>query len=350
MIINDLSSCSVLLTASLKDVVENLTVSGVRLCLVVDAESKLLGIVSDGDIRRGLLAGKSLDDSVVEVMNQAFASANDTLGVAELERIAIAKDVNHLPLVDVEGRVTGLFLNKPDGGKRRLPNVVVIMAGGLGMRLRPLTNTTPKPMVRVAGKPMVQHTIEALRSEGFENFVFALNYLGEQIEQYFGDGSDFGVNITYVTEQEPLGTAGALSLLDRIYSEPIVVVNGDVLLFGKLSDMLDFHLSNGAEVTVGVKVLDTQIPFGVVEVDGNAVTGITEKPVYRDFVNAGVYVLEPRILEGLVTGARIDMPDLVETALERKGVVAFPLHETWLDMGRPEDLRRAEDAHRGHRG
>lgn len=350
MLIHDLSSCTVVGTASVKDVVENLTLSGLRLCMVVDQDAKLLGIVSDGDIRRGLLAGKGLDDPVVEIMNRSFASSPDALGLADLASQARAKEISHIPLLDAEGRVTGLFVDQIDGGIPHLPNVVVIMAGGMGMRLRPLTETTPKPMLSVAGKPMVQHTIEALRSEGFRDFVISLNYLGEQIEQHFGAGSDFGVNISYVTEKEPLGTAGALSLMNRTFTDPVVVVNGDVLLLAKVSDMLDYHQSHEAEITVGVKVLDTQIPFGVVEVDGSRVMGITEKPVYRDFVNAGVYVLEPRVLEGLTPGARIDMPELVETAIARERVVAFPLHETWIDMGRPEDLRRAEDEHRGRQG
>lgn len=350
MLIHNLSSCTVVGTASVKDVVESLTLSGLRICLVVDEDTKLCGIVSDGDIRRGLLAGKGLDDRVVEIMNKGFASAPDTLGLVDVATQARALEVSHVPLVDAQGHVTGLFVDQKDGGFSELSSVVVIMAGGMGMRLRPLTETTPKPMLTVGGKPMVQHTLEALRSEGFRDFVISLNYLGEQIEQYFGDGSHFGVNISYVTEKEPLGTAGALSLISQTFTEPVVVVNGDVFLLAKVSDMLDYHRSREAEITVGVKVLDTQIPFGVLEVEGSRVKGITEKPVYRDFVNAGVYVLEPHVIQELTPGARVDMPELVETAIAREGVVAFPLHETWIDMGRPEDLRRAEAEHRGRQG
>jgi dTDP-glucose pyrophosphorylase len=330
-----------------KDVVQNLTASGLRLSLVTDHQGKLVGIVADGDIRRGLLAGKGLDDSVADVMNTSFASASSSSSAAELAVLAKSREISHVPLVDDTGRVAGLFLDKVDGGMRSLPNTVVVMAGGMGMRLRPITETTPKPMVSVAGKPMVQHTIEALRAEGFKNFVLSLNYLGEQIEGYFGDGSAFGVNIRYVTEHEPLGTAGALSLLEENFSDPVVVVNGDVLVSAKISDVLEYHNTHNAEITVGVKVLDTQIPFGVVEVSGSRITAITEKPVYRDFVNAGVYVLAPHIVAGLERGVRVDMPDIVVGAIGRGAVVAFPLHETWIDMGRPEDLRRAEDEHRG---
>ena len=351
MLIADVSSCAVPTAATMKDVVENLTVSGLRLCLVVDGAGKLVGIVSDGDIRRGLLAGKGLGDPIVDVMNGNFVSASGAQGLAELGTLARARELTHIPIVDERGMATGLFIDQVEEKQNAfLQNTVVIMAGGMGLRLRPLTETTPKPMLSVAGKPMMQHTIEALKAEGLRNFVLSLNYLGEQIEQHFGDGSTFGVDITYVREKEPLGTAGSLSLLDQTFSDPIVVVNGDVLLSAKISDMLRYHTSHNAEITVGVKVLDTQIPFGVVNLDGSRITGISEKPVYRDFVNAGVYVMEPHIVEQLERGVRVDMPDIVGSTLGQGAVVAFPLHETWIDMGRPEDLRRAEDEHRGRLG
>jgi dTDP-glucose pyrophosphorylase len=342
VLIADVSSCAVPTAATMKDVVENLTVSGLRLCLVVDGAGKLVGIVSDGDIRRGLLAGKGLDDPIVDVMNGNFVSASGAQGLAELGTLARARELTHIPIVDERGMATGLFIDQVEEKHNAfLQNTVVIMAGGMGLRLRPLTETTPKPMLSVAGKPMMQHTIEALKAEGLRNFVLSLNYLGEQIEQHFGDGSTFGVDITYVREKEPLGTAGSLSLLDQTFSDPIVVVNGDVLLSAKISDMLRYHTSHNAEITVGVKVLDTQIPFGVVNLDGSRITGISEKPVYRDFVNAGVYVLAPQVLEDVAPGVRLDMPELVAGRLSQQAVYAFPLHESWRDLGHMEDLENA---------
>lgn len=194
---------------------------------------------------------------------------------------------------------------------------------------------------------MVQHTIESLRAEGFANFVLAVNYLGEQIESHFGDGSDLGVRITYVKESQPLGTGGALSLLQDNYQNPIVVANGDVMLSAKISEMLEFHQQMGGDLTVGVKLLETQIPYGVVEVDGTRILGIREKPVYRDFVNAGVYVLNPTLLGGIPRDVKFDMTELLVQVIETATAVAFPLHESWVDLGRHEDLVRAREEHDG---
>jgi NDP-sugar pyrophosphorylase family protein len=243
--------------------------------------------------------------------------------------------------VDEEGKLTGLFIDQPDGEAAPRNNSVVIMAGGMGLRLRPLTENTPKPMIPVGGKPMVQHTIESLRAEGFVDFVLAINYLGDQIEGHFGDGSGLGVRITYVKEEQPLGTGGALSLLEGAFTAPIVVINGDVLLSARLADMLNYHHSHSADITVGVKVLETQIPFGVIELAGNQIVGMQEKPVYRDFVNAGVYVLEPSVVGSVPAAVRLDMPDLVAEWLGRRKVFAYPMHESWRDLGRIDDLELA---------
>jgi NDP-sugar pyrophosphorylase family protein len=300
-----------------------------------------MGIVSDGDIRRGLLAGTELDSPATTVMNASFSSAPRETPHAELTRLARSQEITHLPLVDGEGKLVGLFMDQPDIEASFLDNTVVIMAGGMGLRLRPLTESTPKPMLPVGGKPMVQHTIEGLRAEGFTNFVLAINYLGEQIEGHFGDGSGLGVRIAYVKEQQPLGTGGALSLLEGAFTSPIVLVNGDVLLQARLTDMLNYHHSHSADITVGVKVLDTQIPFGVVELEGNQIVAMQEKPVYRDFVNAGVYVLEPSVVQSVAPALRLDMPDLVGAWLGQRKVFAYPMHELWRDLGLIEELELA---------
>jgi dTDP-glucose pyrophosphorylase len=341
VLVDDVSRCSVAGSATVKDVVESLTASGLRLCLVVGAEHTVVGIVSDGDIRRGLLAGARLDSPVTTVMNGSFASARIGTPVLELTRLARSREVTHLPLVDGEGRLAGLFIDQPDGAATTVDNTVVIMAGGMGLRLRPLTETTPKPMIPVGGKPMVQHTIESLRAEGFVNFVLAINYLGAQIEGHFGDGSGLGVRITYAKEKQPLGTGGALSLLPGAFSSPIVVINGDVLVSARLTELLNYHRSHSADITVGVKVLDTQIPFGVVELEGNHIVAMQEKPVYRDFVNAGIYVLEPSVVQSVPSSVRLDMPELVGEWLGRRKVFAYPMHESWRDLGHLEDLENA---------
>lgn len=345
MLVNDFSRCVVAQAASVKTVVENLTNSGLRLSLVVSPDGKLLGLISDGDIRRGLLAGVGLESAAKTIMNSRFAFAPSETPVPELRRIVRSRELSHLPLIDEEGRLTGLFVNNPEMHGAGRDNPVVIMAGGQGLRLRPLTEGTPKPMLPVGGKPIIQHTIEALRADGFSNFVIAINYLGDQIESHFGDGSDFGVDISYVREEEPLGTGGALSLLQGNFVSPILVVNGDVMLSARISEMLEFHLKSGGELTVGVKLLETQIPYGVVDVDGSQIRGIKEKPVYRDFVNAGVYVLNPGLLVRVPQDEKFDMTDLLATVVETSSATAFPLHESWIDVGRHEDLLRARSEH-----
>jgi dTDP-glucose pyrophosphorylase len=345
VLVDDVSRCVVPEAATVKSVVENLTRSGLRLSLVVDTDGALLGIVSDGDIRRGLLAGEGLESPVTAVMNRKFAVAPTGTPLLELKRRARSHGVTHLPLVDQDGNLAALFIDQTDDQRDGRDNTVVIMAGGVGLRLRPLTENTPKPMLSVGGKPMVQHTIEALRSEGFANFVLAINYLGDQIESHFGDGSDFGLDISYVRESQPLGTGGALSLLEGNFQAPILVVNGDVMLSAKISEVLDFHNQSGGELTVGVKLLETQIPYGVVEVDGTRILGIKEKPVYRDFVNAGVYVLNPGLLRKVPHDEKFDMTDLLAQVIATSTATAFPLHESWIDLGRHEDLLRAREEH-----
>lgn len=345
MLVHEVSHCVVPETATVKAVVQSLTSSGLRLSLVVNSEGLLVGIISDGDIRRGLLAGEGLDSPATAVMNTSFASAPSGTSPLELTRLARSREVTHLPLVGGGGRLAGLFIDQPQAESLPRENTVVIMAGGMGLRLRPLTENTPKPMLPVGGKPMVQHTIEALRSEGFSDFVLAVNYLGDQIESHFGDGSAFGVHITYVRESQPLGTGGALSLLDGNFDSPILVVNGDVMLSAKISEMLEFHHQSGGQLTVGVKLLETQIPYGVVDVEGTRILGIKEKPVYRDFVNAGVYVLDPELLGAVPRDEKFDMTDLLARVIESSVATAFPLHESWIDLGRHEDLVRARKEH-----
>lgn len=341
MLVDDVSRCVVPDSATVKDVVENLTGSGLRLSLVVSSDGTLLGIVSDGDIRRGLLAGQGLDSPAQAVLNTNYSFAPSGTPVSELTRMARLREVTHLPLIGAGGAIAGLFIDQPDGDATARDNTVLIMAGGMGLRLRPLTEHTPKPMLPVGGKPMVQHTIEALRSEGFVRFVLAVNYLGNQIEEHFGDGADLGVHISYVRETEPLGTGGALALLDEDLQSPLILVNGDVLISARLSEMLHYHRAHSASITVGVKVLDTQIPFGVIELDGNRITAMREKPVYSDFVNAGVYILDPAVVRDVTPAVRVDMPDVVSGWLGRGAVFAFPLHESWRDLGHIEDLELA---------
>jgi NDP-sugar pyrophosphorylase family protein len=221
-------------------------------------------------------------------------------------------------------------------------NLMVIMAGGMGTRLRPHTEDCPKPLLAVAGKPMLEHIIERAKLEGFTHFVLAIHYLGHMIEDYFGKGERLQVQIDYVREHSPLGTAGALGLLSPRPEAPFVVTNGDVITDIRYGELLDFHVRHEAAATMAVRAHEWQHPFGVVQTQGVDIVGFEEKPIARSHINAGVYVLDPKALAVLEEDAHCDMPTLFERLQARAmRTVAYPMHEPWLDVGRPEDLRRA---------
>jgi dTDP-glucose pyrophosphorylase len=332
-------------SATIRDVVERLDQSPIKLVLVVNDSNVLVATVTDGDVRRGLLAGYGLEDSVSHIARRDFVSVGPETTAKERDAKLKTYGISCLPVLDANGQVVELHSGLTASDREPIPNTVVIMAGGLGMRLRPMTETIPKPMLLVAGKPMLQHIVESLRDEGFRDVVLSINYLGHQIKEHFGDGGAWGVNISYVSEEKPLGTGGALSLLDRDFNEPIVVMNGDVLMAAKVRDLVRYHVDNEAEVTVGVKVLETQIPFGVMQLEGARIVGVEEKPTYRDYVNAGLYVLNPSVLKEIPKGERFDMPSLLVPRIGTAKALAFPLHESWIDIGRPVDFDRAEQSY-----
>jgi NDP-sugar pyrophosphorylase family protein len=253
-----------------------------------------------------------------------------------------ANKVFQLPIVDRMRRVVGLHLLDEITTKPKRSNLMVIMAGGMGKRLRPYTENCPKPLLPVKGKPMLEHIIEQARSEGFVNFILAVHYLGQMIVDHFGNGDRLGVQIEYLREQSPLGTAGALELLNPIPEVPFVVTNGDVMTDIRYGELLDFHIRHDAVATMAVRVHEWQHPFGVVQTQGVEIVGFEEKPVNRSHINAGVYALDPEALSVLSAGTTCDMPILFERLhLKNKRTVAYPMHEPWLDVGRPEDLQVA---------
>ena len=309
----------------------------------LDRDGTLVAVATDGDVRRALLAGHGLDSPAQQAFNYDFVALPDDGSSADA-LTQRARGFDAYPVLDPEGRL--VCVDVPSGVSIRSPrqNTVVIMVGGKGLRLRPLTNETPKPMLVVGDKPILQHLIENLRDQGLTNIILAVNYLGDQIEGYFHDGSRFGVSIRYLRESAPMGTAGALGLLDgEEVVSPIVVMNGDLVVSADLTKMLDFHLHNSAEITVGAKVVETTVPFGVLSTNGATIRGIEEKPTYRDLVNAGVYVLSEDVFSSVPSDRASDMPDLISERIEEGRVVAFAMHETWADLGAPEDLRRAPE-------
>jgi dTDP-glucose pyrophosphorylase len=327
--------------ASIKDAITKLNNTGLQIVLVVDENNTLLGTITDGDIRRGLLKGRTLDDAIEGIMRSNSLVVPPDVARDMVLQLMKANRMRQLPIVDASHRVLGLHL-WDEIAIPSFPNAMVIMAGGLGTRLRPHTENCPKPMLPVAGKPMLEYIIERAKLEGFTHFIIAVQYLGHIIEDYFGDGERFGVRIEYLRETTPLGTAGALSLMNTVPELPFVVTNGDVLSDIRYGELLDFHARHAAVATMAVRLHEWQHPFGVVQTEGVDIVGFEEKPIARTHINAGIYVLSPEALDAMVANVRCDMPTLFEQLqTEGKRTVAYPMHEPWLDVGRPDDLNRA---------
>jgi NDP-sugar pyrophosphorylase family protein len=252
------------------------------------------------------------------------------------------KDLRHIPVLDEQGRIVDLKILEDLIKRSSQDNWVVLMAGGLGARLRPLTNDCPKPMLRIGNKPLLETILENFIDFGYQRFFMAVNYKAEMIEDHFGDGSDWGVTIEYLREKKPLGTAGALGLLPARPSLPFLVMNGDVLTKINLQHLLDFHQTYQAKATMCVREYRFQVPYGVIQTDQHRLKIIDEKPVQKFFVNAGIYVLEPLVLDFVPDNDYLDMPALFE-GLITKGLetIVFPIREYWMDIGRLDDIERA---------
>jgi dTDP-glucose pyrophosphorylase/predicted transcriptional regulator len=328
--------------ATLQETIRNLDESGVQIVLVVSADGALLGTVTDGDIRRGLLRGMDLNSRVERVMYREPLVVPPSLGRESVLQLMRANRIHQLPVVDEHRRVVGLHVWDELLTPSQRESLIVIMAGGQGSRLRPHTDSCPKPLLPVGGKPMLEHIIERARGEGFRNFVFAIHYLGAMIEDYFGDGAPWQVNIRYLKEQSPLGTAGAIALLDPRPTSAFVVSNGDVLADIHYGELLDFHQRHRAGATMAVRLHEWQHPFGVVRTKGVDIMGFEEKPISRSHINAGIYVLDPVALDSLAAGEHCDMPTLFGRLKHRSvRTIVYPMHEPWLDVGRAADLERA---------
>lgn len=336
--------------ATLKQAFRNLDESALQIILVVSEDGRLLGTLTDGDIRRGLLRGLNLDCAVDPLISRDPLVVPEEMPRDVVLQLMRMNKIHQLPVVDSERRVVGLHVWDDLQAPRHRPNPMVIMAGGLGTRLRPYTEDCPKPLLPVAGKPMLEHIIERAKGEGFRHFILAVNYLGHMIRDYFGDGSNWDIQIDYLNEQAPLGTAGAISLLDPRPAVPFLVSNGDVLTDIRYGELLDFHVRHGALATMAVRQYEWQHPFGVVRTNGVDIVGLEEKPIARTQVNAGIYVLEPAAIEVLPAGERCDMPALFSRLLEQQArTIVYPMHEPWLDVGRRDDLERAHTLNsRGH--
>jgi dTDP-glucose pyrophosphorylase len=325
--------------ATIQQAISKLDEAAIKIVLMVNEVGELEGTISDGDIRRALLKGLDLNSSIASVIHRNALVVPPELGRDVVVQMMLANKIQQIPIVDGHHRLVGLHLWDEIVTPSVRPNIMVIMAGGMGTRLRPHTENCPKPLVPIAGKPMLEHIIDRAKVEGFRHFVLAIHYLGHMIEDYFGNGERFHVQINYLREQSPLGTAGALGLLNPVPDAPFVVTNGDVITDIRYGELLDFHVRHKAAATMAVRVHEWQHPFGVVQTQGVEIVGFEEKPVARSHINAGVYALDPSALSVLSADARCDMPTLFERlqATSRR-TVAYPMHEPWLDVGRPDDL------------
>jgi len=335
---------------SLRDVMACIDRNAKGIALVVDEECRLIGTLSDGDIRRAILAGTSLDTPANELLALKASSPYPEPITAPLgsQRSKLLEQmqeagIRQIPLLDDDGRVADLVTLDELLPQQTLPIQAVIMAGGFGTRLHPLTEKLPKPMLPVGDRPLMEIIIDQLRQAGIRRVIIATHYLSEKIMTHFGDGQGFGVELNYVTEDRPLGTVGALGLMEPPDS-PVLVINGDILTRVDFRAMLAFHRKHEADLTVAVRQYDLQVPYGVVESEGPRVRRLREKPMLQFLVSAGIYLLEPSVHRYIPNGESFDMTDLIEHLLDDgRTVVSFPVVEYWLDVGQLNDYQRAQD-------
>jgi dTDP-glucose pyrophosphorylase len=334
--------------ATLQQAIRNLDESGFKIALVVSPDEVLIGTITDGDIRRGLLKGAQLMTAIDRLVHREALVVPPEMGRDMVLHLMRANKLLQLPVVDGRRRVIGLHLWDEVIEPAARANLMVIMAGGRGTRLIPHTERCPKPMLSVAGRPMLQHIVERAKNEGFRRFVFAVHYLGNMIEEYFGSGERWEVRIDYIREDVPLGTAGALALLSPAPDLPFIVSNGDVLTDIRYGELLDFHVRHQAAATMAVRLHEWQHPFGVVKTEGVDIVSFEEKPISQTHVNGGIYALDPMALDTLRAAESCDMPALFERlkACGRR-TVAYPMHEPWLDVGRVDDLDKANSLQTG---
>lgn len=329
--------------ATIHDAIKNLDDSKLKIIIVISSDSSFVGTITDGDIRRGLLKGLSLSDGVSLVVKKDSISVPEDTQLELVNQIMELNQISQIPTVDSKSRVAGLYVwSVSNTGIKNRENLMIIMAGGIGKRLRPYTDNCPKPMLLVHNKPIIEHIILNAKSEGFNKFIISINYLGTMIEEYFGKGENLGVEIDYIREKKSLGTSGALGLIDSKLNKDFIVTNGDVISNINYGDVLDFHCKNSSIATMAVRQHELHNPYGVVQLDGEDIVGFEEKPVVRSNINAGIYALSPKVIDFIEKNVYSDMPNLFENLrLQKKPIKAYFTHENWIDIGRPRDLNEA---------
>ena len=333
---------------SVLNVVTNIQNSQYQICFIVDDQGSLIGSIADGDIRRGLIEGHSIDSLASQIMNPNPISILATQSERQAQTVMSANQIKQLPVVNEDHQLIGLHLMDQILNLAHKENSILIMAGGFGKRMMPLTENLPKPMLKVAGKPILEHIILNAKAQGFRKFIISLHYLGNLIIDHFGDGSNLDISIQYIHEIEPLGTAGAMALIDPLPNLPFIVTNGDIITDVNYANLLHFHESNKSQATMAIKKYELQNPYGVVNIKGLEIISFEEKPIQISYVNAGIYALNPSSLKYLKVDEPCDMPDLFELLKNNNHfIAAYPIHETWADVGRPIDLSEVNEDESG---
>jgi dTDP-glucose pyrophosphorylase len=328
----------------LRDALISLHRSGVQIVLVTEDDDRLVGTVTDGDVRRALLAGATLDSPVEPHMKSLFTTVGPRVGRSEVLDLMRARGLSGIPIVDASGHVLGLHLLHEIVGAVERPNWAVVMAGGQGTRLKPLTERVPKPMLSVAGRPILERLLLHLLGFGIRRVFLAVRYLGHTIEDHFGDGSRFGCEISYLREEEAGGSGGALSLLPEAPTAPLLVMNGDLVTQADIAAILDFHDRGRFKATVGLRPYQHRIPYGCVEVEGDRIASLDEKPLVSRLINAGIYVLTPDLPARVPRGTEYPMPALIQECLAQgEAVGGFLIEDEWMDVGLGEQLRLARE-------
>jgi UTP-glucose-1-phosphate uridylyltransferase len=332
---------------SMSDAISCIEASGGEIALVIDQSGRLVGTITDGDVRRGLLRGGSLSTPASEVMNQSPRTVHQGTARADILALLQREQIKQMPVISETGALIDILLAEELAHFAPEDRPVVIMAGGLGTRLRPITEMIPKSMIPIGGRPILEIIIDQFAQQGFRKVTLCLNHLAKVIENHFEDGRRFGVEISYVRENKRMGTAGALSLIRPVPLQPMIVMNGDILTSINFNQLLSFHHDNNALATMGLNRYQYQLPYGVVDVCDHHIERFAEKPVYDFFVNAGIYVVGREALDLVPEDIYFDMPslfDLIPTSQR----IAFPIHEYWLDIGRHDDLEKAAREYEAH--
>ena len=325
---------------NLRNTIKNLNKSGFKICMIKDDKNNFVGTITDGDIRRGLLKGMSLSDKINKIINKKSNYVDSYCSNLKANQIMRKKKLVHLPIVENK-IIKGMhYISTKSKIPKNINNSFVIMAGGKGERLRPITNKTPKPMIKINGKPMMEHIIVKARDEGFENFVILVHYLKNKIKNYFRDGKKLGVKIKYIEENKPLGTAGGISLLDKEVTKNFILSNSDVLSNFRYKDLFDYHNKKNAFFTMAVKEIEVKESYGLVKLKGDEIVGFREKPISKKLINCGVYSLNKSVIKYIIKNKEIDMISLLKKINKNNKITAFPVYESWRDLSLKKFLNR----------